>query len=57
VTVEDSMAMVHISYGMKEPPSPHLRSECAAVPRSLILARAERWERSPPDGRTREAGR
>jgi molybdopterin-dependent oxidoreductase alpha subunit len=31
ITVEDSMAMVHISYGMKEPPSPHLRSECAIL--------------------------
>jgi molybdopterin-dependent oxidoreductase alpha subunit len=31
VTVEDSMSMVHISYGMKEPPSPDLRSECAIL--------------------------
>ena len=31
VTVEDSMAMVHISYGMKEPRSPHQRSECAIL--------------------------
>jgi molybdopterin-dependent oxidoreductase alpha subunit len=31
VTVEDSMSMVHISYGMKEPPSPHLRSECSIL--------------------------
>jgi molybdopterin-dependent oxidoreductase alpha subunit len=31
VTVEDSMSMVHISYGMKEPDSPHLRSECAIL--------------------------
>ncbi|HEX8895764.1 MAG TPA: FdhF/YdeP family oxidoreductase [Terriglobales bacterium] len=31
ITVEDSMAMVHISYGMKEPPSPHVRSECAIL--------------------------
>jgi molybdopterin-dependent oxidoreductase alpha subunit len=31
VTVEDSMAMVHISYGMKEPVSPQLRSECAIL--------------------------
>jgi molybdopterin-dependent oxidoreductase alpha subunit len=30
-TVEDSMAMVHISYGMKEPASPHLRSEPAII--------------------------
>jgi molybdopterin-dependent oxidoreductase alpha subunit len=31
VTVEDAMSMVHISYGMKEPVSPHLRSECAII--------------------------
>jgi molybdopterin-dependent oxidoreductase alpha subunit len=31
VTVEDSMSMVHISYGMKEPGSPHLRSESAIL--------------------------
>jgi anaerobic selenocysteine-containing dehydrogenase len=31
VTVEDAMAMVHISYGMKEPDSPQLRSECAIL--------------------------
>jgi molybdopterin-dependent oxidoreductase alpha subunit len=31
VTVEDSMSMVHISYGMKEPGSPHLRSETAIL--------------------------
>jgi molybdopterin-dependent oxidoreductase alpha subunit len=31
ITVEDSMAMVHISFGMKEPGSPHQRSECAII--------------------------
>jgi molybdopterin-dependent oxidoreductase alpha subunit len=31
VTVEDAMSMVHISYGMKEPGSPHQRSECAIL--------------------------
>jgi molybdopterin-dependent oxidoreductase alpha subunit len=31
ITVEDSMSMVHISYGMKEPDSPLLRSECAIL--------------------------
>jgi molybdopterin-dependent oxidoreductase alpha subunit len=31
VTVEDSMSMVHISYGMKESGSPHQRSECAIL--------------------------
>jgi molybdopterin-dependent oxidoreductase alpha subunit len=31
VTVEDSMAMVHISRGMKKPDSDHLRSECSIL--------------------------
>ena len=31
ITVEDSMSMVHISYGMKEPASPQMRSECAIL--------------------------
>jgi len=31
ITVEDSMSMVHISYGMKEPGSPQQRSECAIL--------------------------
>jgi len=31
VTVEDAMSMVHMSCGMKEPSSPHLRSECAII--------------------------
>jgi molybdopterin-dependent oxidoreductase alpha subunit len=31
VTVEDSMSMVHMSYGMREPDSPELRSECAIL--------------------------
>jgi molybdopterin-dependent oxidoreductase alpha subunit len=31
VTVEDAMSMVHISYGMKQPGSPHQRSECAII--------------------------
>jgi anaerobic selenocysteine-containing dehydrogenase len=31
VTVEDSMSMVHISHGMKEPGSLQLRSECAIL--------------------------
>lgn len=33
VTVEDSMSMVHISYGMNKPASPHLLSEPAIVAR------------------------
>jgi molybdopterin-dependent oxidoreductase alpha subunit len=31
ITVEDSMSMVHLSYGMKAPCSPHLRSEAAII--------------------------
>jgi molybdopterin-dependent oxidoreductase alpha subunit len=31
VTVEDSMSMVHLSYGMRKPPSQQLRSECAIL--------------------------
>ena len=31
VTVEDSMSMVHLSYGMVHPGSPHLRSEPAII--------------------------
>jgi molybdopterin-dependent oxidoreductase alpha subunit len=31
ITVEDAMSMVHISYGMKEPASRELRSECAIL--------------------------
>jgi anaerobic selenocysteine-containing dehydrogenase len=31
VSVEDAMSMVHISYGMRDPVSPHLRSECAIL--------------------------
>jgi anaerobic selenocysteine-containing dehydrogenase len=31
VSVEDAMSMVHISYGMKEPVSADLRSECAIL--------------------------
>jgi molybdopterin-dependent oxidoreductase alpha subunit len=31
VSVEDAMSMVHISHGMREPHSPHLRSECAIL--------------------------
>ena len=33
VTVEDSVCMVHISYGMNQPASPHLLSEIAIVAR------------------------
>jgi anaerobic selenocysteine-containing dehydrogenase len=44
VSVEDSMSMVHISYGMKEHGSPHQRSECAIL---AGMARA-----TLPDSRT-----
>ncbi|HUB70735.1 MAG TPA: FdhF/YdeP family oxidoreductase [Acidimicrobiales bacterium] len=44
VTVEDAMSMVHISFGMKEPVSPYLRSECAIL---AGMARA-----TLPDSRT-----
>jgi molybdopterin-dependent oxidoreductase alpha subunit len=44
VTVEDAMSMVHISFGMKEPVSAHLRSECAIL---ADLARA-----TLPDSKT-----
>jgi molybdopterin-dependent oxidoreductase alpha subunit len=45
VTVEDAMAMVHISYGMKQPGSPQLRSECAIL---AGLARATLPESNTP---------
>ncbi|KQY09256.1 formate dehydrogenase [Mycobacterium sp. Root135] len=31
VSVEDSMSMVHLSWGMRKPPSEHLMSECAIL--------------------------
>ena len=43
VTVEDSMSMVHWSFGMKKPASPQLKSECA-----IIAGMARRPSRSPP---------
>lgn len=45
VTVEDAMSMVHISLGMKDPVSPHLRSECAIL---TGLARATLPESKTP---------
>jgi molybdopterin-dependent oxidoreductase alpha subunit len=45
VTVEDSMAMVHMSVGMKEPGSPQLRSEPAII---AGLARATLPESKTP---------
>ena len=47
ITVEDSMSFVHISYGMKEPASPELRSECAilaGMARATLPASKTPWE-------------
>jgi molybdopterin-dependent oxidoreductase alpha subunit len=47
VSVEDSMSMVHISYGMKDPASPELRSECAilaGMARATLPDSATPWE-------------
>jgi molybdopterin-dependent oxidoreductase alpha subunit len=45
ITVEDAMSMVHISFGMKEPVSPHVRSECAIL---AGMARASLPDSSTP---------
>jgi len=45
--VLDAMSMVHISYGMREPVSPHLRSECAilaGMARATFPASKTPWE-------------
>jgi anaerobic selenocysteine-containing dehydrogenase len=47
VTVEDSMSMVHLSFGMKQPASAHLKSECAilaGMARATLPASATPWE-------------
>ena len=47
VTVEDSMSMVHLSFGMKKPASPQLKSECAilaGMARATLPASATPWE-------------
>src|SRR6267154_2220456 len=47
VTVEDSMSMVHLSFGMKSPASPHLKSECAilaGMARATLPTSATPWE-------------
>jgi molybdopterin-dependent oxidoreductase alpha subunit len=52
VSVEDAMSMVHISYGMREPVSPHLRSECAilaGMARATLPASQTPWERYADD--------
>lgn len=46
-SVEDSMAMVHLSKGMKKPASPHLRSEpaiLAGIARAALPDSATPWE-------------
>jgi molybdopterin-dependent oxidoreductase alpha subunit len=47
ISVDDSMSMGHISYGMKEPLSPHLRSECAilaGLARATLPASRTPWQ-------------
>jgi molybdopterin-dependent oxidoreductase alpha subunit len=47
VSVEDAMSMVHLSQGMKEPHSPHLRSECAilaGMARATLPASNTPWQ-------------
>jgi molybdopterin-dependent oxidoreductase alpha subunit len=47
VTVEDSMSMVHLSFGMKNPASPQLKSECAilaGMARATLPASTTPWE-------------
>jgi molybdopterin-dependent oxidoreductase alpha subunit len=47
VTVEDSMSMVHLSFGMKKPASPQLKSECAilaGMARATLPDSATPWE-------------
>jgi anaerobic selenocysteine-containing dehydrogenase len=47
VTVEDSMSMVHLSRGMKQPASSELRSECAilaGMARATLPGSATPWE-------------
>jgi molybdopterin-dependent oxidoreductase alpha subunit len=47
VTVEDSMSMVHLSVGMKDPASPQLRSEAAiiaGIARATLPSSRTPWE-------------
>ena len=47
VTVEDSMSMVHLSKGMNEPASPHLRSELAiiaGIAKATLNSSATAWD-------------
>jgi molybdopterin-dependent oxidoreductase alpha subunit len=52
VTVEDSMSMVHLSVGMKEPASPHLLSEpaiIAGIARATLPQSHTPWEEYTAD--------
>ncbi|MGW6281315.1 FdhF/YdeP family oxidoreductase [Kribbella sp. NPDC055071] len=52
ISVEDSMAMVHISRGMNKPASEHLRSECAilaGMARATLPDSATPWEQYVED--------
>ena len=52
ITVEDSMSMVHLSYGMKEPCSPELRSECrilAGVAKASLPETKTPWDKYADD--------
>ena len=52
VTVEDSMSMVHLSFGMKEPSSPGLKSEAAIIAgmaRATLPDSKSPWERCAGD--------
>src|ERR1700716_522616 len=52
ITVEDSMNMVHLSYGMKHPCSPHLRSESAiisGIAKASLPKTATPWEEYAAD--------
>ncbi len=52
VTVEDSMSMVHLSYGMRRPASEHLLSECAilaGMARATLPDSQTPWERYTDD--------
>jgi len=47
VSVEDAMAKVHISYGMKKPDSPDMRSECyilASLARATLPGSPTPWQ-------------
>src|SRR6202011_934289 len=56
ITVEDSMSMVHLSYGMKDPCSPHLRSESAIIAeiaKASLPNAATPWEEYAADSNRR----